>query len=85
MTDPFDTDYVSLTSPAVAHYAITPSDATDLPVRPRAIYVNTPGTAVLQDNDGEAVSYELAAGSVLSIRPVRVLATGTTAQLVAWY
>lgn len=85
MPDPFDTDYVNLTSPAVAHYAITPDDAADLPVRPRAIYVNASGTAVLLDNDGEAVSYEVTAGAVLSIRPVRVMATGTSAQLVAWY
>ena len=85
MSDPFDTDYVNLTSPAVAHYAVIPSDGTDLPVRPRALYVNTGGTAVLEDNDGQAVSYELAAGTILSLRPVRVLATGTTAQLVAWY
>jgi len=85
MPDPFDTDYVNLTSPAVAHFAISPSDTLDLPVRPRAIYVNTAGTAVLQDNDGEAVSYNLQAGCVLSIRPTRVLAIGTTAQLVAWY
>jgi hypothetical protein len=85
MPDPFDTDYVNLTSPAVAHYTITPSDTLDLPVRPRAIFVNAAGTAVLQDNDGETVSYELQAGIVLSIRPTRVLASGTTAQLVAWY
>lgn len=85
MSDPFDTDYVNLTSPAVAHYAVVPSDGIDLPVRPRALYVNTGGTAVLEDNDGQAVSYELAAGTILSLRPVRVLATGTTAQLVAWY
>ena len=85
MPDPFDTDYVNLTSPAVAHYAISPSDTLDLPVRPRAIYVNTTGTAALQDNDGGTVSYELQAGAVLSMRPTRVLATGTTAQLVAWY
>ncbi len=85
MPDPFDTDYVNLTSPAVAHYVITPSDSADLPVRPRAIYVNAAGTAVLQDSSGEAVNYDLAAGSILSIRPTRVLAAGTTAQLVAWY
>lgn len=85
MSDPFDSDYVNLTAPAVSHYTIVPSDGADLPVRPRALYVNTSGTAVLQDNDGETVSYELTAGSVLSIRPVRVLSTGTTAQLVAWY
>jgi len=85
MPDPFDTDYVNLTSPAVAHYLVIPSDMSDLPVRPRALYVNASGTAVLQDNDGETVSYELAAGTVLSVRPTRVLATGTTAQLIAWY
>ena len=85
MPDPFDTDYVNLTSPAVAHYAIVPDDAANLPVRPRAVYVNVGGTAVLQDNDGQTVTYEVVAGAVLSLRPTRVMATGTTAQLVAWY
>ncbi len=85
MPDPFDTDYVNLISPAVSHYAIVPSDSADLPVRPRAIYVNASGTAVLQDNDSESISYDLTVGAILSIRPVRVMATGTTAQLVAWY
>ena len=85
MPDPFDTDYVNLTSPAVAHYLIAPDDASDLPVRPRAVYVNASGTAVMQDNDGQSVTYDLVAGSVLSLRPVRVMATGTTAQLIAWY
>ena len=85
MSDPFDSDYVNLTSPAVSHFEIVPDDTVDLPVRPRAIFVNVGGAAVLQDKDGVAVSYDLTAGSVLSIRPLRVLATGTTAQLVAWY
>lgn len=85
MPDPFDSDYVNLTSPAVSHYAVTPSDTTDLPVRPRALFVNVAGTAVLQDKAGTVISYNLAAGAVLSIRPLRVLMTGTTAQLVAWY
>ncbi len=85
MTDPFDSDYVNLTSPAVAHYVIVPSDSEDLPTRPRAIYVNTSGTAVLRDNDGVNASYELSAGTVLTLRAVRVLSTGTTAQLIAWY
>lgn len=85
MPDPFDTDYVNLTSPAVSHYAIVPSDAVELRVRPRALYVNVAGTAVLQDSAGETVSYEVGAGAVLSLRPVRVMSTGTTAQLIAWY
>ncbi|WP_342076461.1 hypothetical protein [Yoonia sp. SS1-5] len=85
MPDPFETDYVNLTSPAVSHYAVIPADGADLPVRPRALYVNGSGTVALQDQDGEVVSYEVAAGTVLSLRPVRVLAAGTTAQLIAWY
>lgn len=85
MPDPFSSDYVNLTSPAVAHYMVVPSDSGDLPVRPRALYVQVAGTAVLRDKGGTEVSYDLAAGAVLSIRPVRVLATGTTAQLIAWY
>ena len=85
MPDPFDTDYVNLTSPAVAHYVVVPSDGADLPVRPRALYINAGGTAAIQDKDGEIVSYDVAAGAVLALRPTRILATGTTAQIVAWY
>lgn len=85
MPDPFESDYVNLTSPAVTHYVVVPSDGADLPVRPRALFVRVGGTAALQDKDGTVISYDLTAGAVLSIRPVRVLATGTTAQLVAWY
>ena len=85
MPDLFDTDYVSLTAPAVSHYVVIPADNADLPVRPRAVYVNASGTAVLEDASGEAVSYELTAGTVLTLRPTRVLSSGTTAQLIAWY
>lgn len=85
MPDPFDSDYVNLTSPAVAHYVVAPSDTADLPTRPRALYVNTTGTAVLRDSAGETVSYDVAAGNVLTLRATRVLASGTTAQLIAWY
>ncbi|MBE0412428.1 hypothetical protein [Yoonia sp.] len=85
MSDPFESDYVNLTSPAVSHYAVVPSDVTDLPVRPRALFVSIGGTAALQDKHGTIINYDLAAGAILSIRPLRVMATGTTAQLVAWF
>lgn len=85
MPDLFDSDYVSLTAPAVSHYIVIPTDVADLPQRPRALYVNASGTAVIQDAAGEIISYELTAGTVLAMRPTRVLATGTTAQLIAWY
>ena len=85
MQDTFETDYVNLSSPAVSHYAVVPSDSADLPVRPRALFVNASGAVVLRDASGTEVSYEVQSGAVLSIRPVRVMATGTTAQLIAWY
>ncbi len=86
MSDPFDS---GLRKPDItrgaSHFQITPDDGADLPVRPRAIFVNAGGTVALQDKSGTVVSYDVPAGAVLSIRPLRVLATGTTAQLVAWY
>lgn len=85
MSDPFAPYNPSVSSPALNHYTITPSDTVDLPVRPRAIFVSTDGDAVLQDVGGVNVTYPVTAGTVLTIRPTRVLATGTTATLVAWY
>jgi len=85
MSDPFQNNATGLTSPALNHYTITPSDSADLPVRPRAIFALTDGNAVLRDQAGVDVTYPVTAGTLLPFRPVRVLATGTTATLVAWY
>jgi hypothetical protein len=85
MADPFHNHSTGLTSPAINHYTITPSDTVDLPQRPRAIYVNAEGNAVLQDEHGTNVTYAVTAGQVLTFRATRVLATGTTATLVAWW
>jgi hypothetical protein len=85
MSDPFASNASGLTSPATEHYVIVPNDDEDLPVRPRAIYVDGAGTAALQDANGQVVSYNLTAGQVLTIRPTRVLEEGTTAELIAWY
>ncbi|XZQ30378.1 spike base protein, RCAP_Rcc01079 family [Rhodobacter capsulatus] len=41
--DVFAKHAVSLESPAVRHYEITPSDSTDLARRPRALRVQTGG------------------------------------------
>ncbi|MCO6381958.1 MAG: hypothetical protein JXQ91_03730 [Vannielia sp.] len=84
MTDNFAGHMRSLTTPAEVHFSITPSDGTDLPVVPRALYCNIAGTAVLRDRNGQEVSYDLAAGQVLPFRAHRVLATGTTAGLIGW-
>lgn len=83
MPDPFQSFSSGLESPATRHYAITPSDGTDLPDIPRAIYCNGAGNAVISDGTTD-ITYVLVAGQVLDIRARRVKSTGTTATLVAW-
>lgn len=85
MSDPFGAHSRGLESPAACHAAIIPSDGADLPVRPRVIYCETAGTAVLRDKAGSDLSYALAAGQILPLSPVRVLASGTTATLYGWW
>ena len=85
MSDPFGAHSRGLESPAACHAAITPSNSSDLPVRPRVVYCQTGGTAVLRDKAGVELSYTLVAGQILPLSPVRVLATGTTATLYGWW
>jgi hypothetical protein len=84
MTDPFAGASTGQSGPATRHFAISPSDDTDLALRPRAIVFQTDGAAVLRDEAGTDVTYSRYAGDVLPVRAVRVLATGTTATLVGW-
>lgn len=84
MSDIFSDYRKGLDSPADKHFQITPSDTTDLEFQPRALYVNTAGTASLVDADGAVVSYNVLEGAVLTMRPVRVNSTGTTADLIGW-
>lgn len=65
--------------PADRHFAITPSNTTDLAITPRAIFVGGAGNVVIRDIAGVDVTYTFPAGSVFSFRAVRILATGTTA------
>ena len=84
MTDPFSDFSKNLSSPADTHFAITPSDGTDLPVLRRALYCRAAGDVAVQDGDGLVLTYTVAAGEVLLFRATRVLATGTTATLYGW-
>lgn len=84
MSDPFQFHPSKLESPATLHFAITASDSADLPTRPRSIYCDAAGTAVIRDEAGNDVTYNLLAGAVIPFRGVRVLATGTTATLIGW-
>lgn len=85
MSDPFRNHSRGLSSPASFHAAIVPSNTVDIPIRPRVIYCLTAGTAVLRDSAGNNVTYALEAGQILPFSPERVMATGTTAQLVGWW
>ncbi|MCX5493088.1 hypothetical protein OSH11_00060 [Kaistia dalseonensis] len=84
MVDPFAGAASGQTGPATRHFAITPSDTVDLPIRPRALVFQTAGIAVLRDETGADIAYTRYAGDVLPLRAVRVLATGTTATLIGW-
>ena len=83
--DRYGSNATGLTSPATRHFSITPSDTLDLAIRPRALRFNTTGTVVVQDALGTQITYNVAAGEVLPIRPARVMETGTTATgIVGW-
>lgn len=86
MADHFNTFPKTLESPADHHFAITPDDATDLAIMPRVIRIGGAGALVVRDRAGQDVTYTVTAGEVLLFRPVRILATGTTAtDIVGWY
>lgn len=81
--DTFSNYGTGKTSPANYHYAVTPADA-DLPFRPRAFYVQSGGTLILRDANGDDVTYEVDAGQIIPFRAMQVRA-GSTATVIAWY
>ncbi len=84
MTDNFAGFAAGLTSPGETHYVVSPSDTADLDPRPRALKCIASGTVAVRDSVGTDVIYPVEAGDVLEFRAVRVLATGTSAIVVAW-
>lgn len=85
MADPFEGFSRAPIDPATRHETITPSDTVDLPNRPRALYCLTGGNVAVRDEAEEEIIYPVTAGQMLMIRAVRVMATGTTAEVVAWW
>lgn len=70
--------------------ALTKSDSTDITINgkaPRSLYVGGAGDVAVERGDGVAVTFVgAAAGSVLPIRPVKLMSTNTTAtDVVALY
>lgn len=79
-TDAFNTYCNGLDTPATRWFAITPNDSTDLAAKPRALYVGGAGNvAISNGTDASVTLVAVPAGSLLPLRPDRVLATGTTA------
>lgn len=78
MADPFTGQTPTLHSPGSAFAAVTPNDSADLAVQPRFLIVGVGGTISCNDARGVTTSITVTAG-VIPIRPIRILATGTTA------
>lgn len=79
MTDAFKYHAAGLDSPAASWADITPSDTADLAVTPRAICALTDGTVRVTSAGGVTADIYLIAGVPMPIRPMRVMATGTSA------
>lgn len=81
--DKFSDYPTNLTAPAREAVAVTPSDSSDLPVLPRAIYVGQAGNLAVRMPDGSAVIFaNVQSGSFLPIRVQGINATGTTASAI---
>ena len=75
----FATHSKGLTSPGDVWVTVTPDDDAELDFLPRAISCGeTPGTVVCVDKDGNEGPFYFNAGQDRVIRPVKILATGTT-------
>lgn len=71
----------SIEFPAVRLRAVTPNDSTPLVFVAKALYVGTGGNvAIMASEDTAAVTLtNVASGSIIPVRALRVMATGTTA------
>lgn len=74
-----------LTGPAMNQLQVTPSDTDLLPVLPRCVVALTSGTIVLEDANGEIVSYPVQPMTEIAVRAVKIRATGTDATVVIWW
>jgi hypothetical protein len=79
MTDRFRNVADHPSAPASRCVAVTPSDSVPLTDIPKALYVGTGGTLVLQPLEGGTVTFKVPNGCLLPVRASFVRATGTTA------
>lgn len=66
------------TCPAHGAVAVTPSDATTLPIT-RGLYVGTTGDVAVIMADGQTVTFTAVPVQILPVQVSKVLSTGTTA------
>ena len=71
----------NIASPARRATPITPNDATQLTIVPKAIYVGTGGAITMRgvDDTADIVWKNIPSGAILPFRAVLIKATGTTA------
>lgn len=72
------------TNPADIHFAIVPSDTSDMEFVTRGIYCQADGTAQIMDAQGTVLPYTMTRGMLLPIRVKRILATGTSGTFYGW-
>jgi hypothetical protein len=77
----------TLIPPSTVYRVLSPSDTVDVPIinerGPRAIYVGGVGHITSIDATGASVVISaIPVGTILPIRPTRIMATGTTASLI---
>lgn len=84
-TDPLSGYAMASTAMGERHFEIVPSDTEDMAIRPRTIFCAEDGTAVIRDEGGTDLPYQMTAGTYLPFRGVRVLATGTTGTFYGWW
>lgn len=76
---PFATDLSS----ASDAFEVTPADDTDLAQVPRALYVGSDGNLSLRFPSGDVTFVGVLAGTLLPVRPTRVLAATTATNILA--
>lgn len=80
MSDTFSNYKGGLESPATGAFTVTPSDAVDLAVTVRALYIGVGGDVkVTTVNDSTVTFVGCPAGLVLPVRVKKVFAVGSTA------
>lgn len=69
--------------PALEWAAITPSDTAKISPVPRSLYVTVSGNLVMKGADDVSGTFPVTVGQTLACSPNKIMATGTTATVIA--